>query len=181
MNLGITKHFLMAFVLALVLYLTAYGLIEHLRQRKGGWEVTFASDPAGQPQVTVLQPRLGISNVQFRFVGEKVPTTNLLRPVVFDRPLTNAPFGQILFIDTTFLPGTITFDFFGHEVQLLPRVLIVNKREVSWKSAGTIELRPPEKLPIEIRKQLRRVSEPPDLSGRSAPPAAEGASNSNQK
>jgi hypothetical protein len=41
----------------------------------------------------------------------------------------------------------VTFDLFGHEVELLPRVLIVNKREIKWNSQAKIELWPTNKLP----------------------------------
>src|SRR5262249_28513175 len=107
--------------------------------------------------ITVAQPALNITNVQFGFSGEKVAATNFHKTVVFDNPKTNVPFGQIIFIDTTFLPGTITFEFFGHEVQLLPRILIVNKREMAWQSNQAIELAPEGKLPGEVRKRLRKV------------------------
>ena len=157
MKSGIWKHFAIAGVFAVALYAASYSFIEHMRQRKGGWQVTFASDPAGRPELKVSQPALNITNVQFRFLGEKIAVANLHTTVVFDGPITNVPFGQIIFIDTTFLPGTITFDCFGHEVQLLPRVLIVNKREVPWQSRQTIELTPEAKLPSEIRKRLRKV------------------------
>jgi hypothetical protein len=157
MKSGAWKHFAIAGVFAIVLYAASYSFIEHMRQRKGGWHVTFASDLAGQPEVWVAQPVLGITNVQFRFPGEKISAMKLRKTVVFTSPITNVPFGQIIFIDTTFLPGTITFDLFGHEVQLLPRILIVNKREVPWQSNQAIELTPVEKLPSEVRKRLRKL------------------------
>jgi len=158
MKQGAARHFVIAFLLALFLYITTYSFIEHMRQRKGGWQVTFASDSSGKPFVTVVQNALGIIDLQLRFAGEEIAVTNLQHTIIFDRPSTNAPFGQIIFIDTTFLPGTITFDFFGHEVELLPRVLIVNKQEVPWRSSRSIELRPEEKLPMEVRKRQRKVT-----------------------
>src|SRR5688572_18204805 len=157
MKSGARKHFALAGVFALVLYAASYSFIEHMRQRKGGWQVTFASDNAGQPEVTVDQPALSLTNVQFRFIGEKIAATNFQKTILFDSPITNVPFGQVIFIDTTFLPGTVTFEIFGHEVQLLPRVLIVNKREVPWQANRAIELTPEGKLPVEVRKRLRKV------------------------
>ncbi len=157
MKSGVWKHFVIAGVLAIVLYATTYSFIEHLRHRKGGWQVTFTSDGAGRPAALLAQPALHITNVQFRFLGEKIAATNFHEVVVFDRPITNVPFGQILFLDTTFLPGTIAFEFFGHEVELLPRVLIVNQREVSWRPNQVIELAPEAKRPGAIRKRQRKV------------------------
>jgi hypothetical protein len=46
------------------------------------------------------------------------------------------PFGKCVFLDTTFLPGTVVLDLFGHEVQLLPRVLTIDHVEHAWHSGG---------------------------------------------
>jgi hypothetical protein len=45
-----------------------------------------------------------------------------------------------VFLDTTFLPGTVALSLFGHEVQLLPRVLTIDKVEKAWRSGETISL-----------------------------------------
>jgi len=37
-------------------------------------------------------------------------------------------------MDTTFLPGTVAFQLFGHEIELLPRVLIIDHEEHPWHS-----------------------------------------------
>ena len=44
------------------------------------------------------------------------------------------PFGRCVFMDTTFLPGTLTFQIFGHELELLPRVMILDHEERRWIS-----------------------------------------------
>jgi hypothetical protein len=51
----------------------------------------------------------------------------------------------VIYEDLTFLPGVVTFDLFGHEVELLPRALIANKKQVPWKSGVTIDLWPTNK------------------------------------
>jgi hypothetical protein len=43
-------------------------------------------------------------------------------------------------MDTTFLPGTIVFEMFGHEVQLIPRVLTIDKQEQPWRVDEEIAL-----------------------------------------
>ena len=156
MKSGVAKHFVFAFALAIGLYAASYSFIEHMRQRKGGWQVTFVSDAAGHPLLIISQPKLNLSNVQLRFPEERIPETNASQTVIFDAPRKIAPFGEIIFIDTTFLPGTVTFDFFGHEVQLLPRVLTVNGREIPWHSDMTIQLPTAEKLPPDRRRRPRR-------------------------
>jgi hypothetical protein len=57
------------------------------------------------------------------------------RPVPFD-----VPYGRCIFMDTTFLPGTIVFEMFGHEVQLIPRVLTIDKQEQPWRGNEVISL-----------------------------------------
>ena len=74
-------------------------------------------------------------------------TNALPQTVLFDRPRKPAPFGKVIYEDLTQLPGVVTFDLFGHEIELLPRVLVVNKRQIKWNSQASIELWPTNKLP----------------------------------
>jgi hypothetical protein len=150
MKLGMGKQFVLVFVCTVALYLGFYRLIEHLRMRKGGWRVVFSEEPAG-PVISVSQSALDIDDVRFRFPGAKTAATNLPQTVVFDRPLTNVPFGEVLFIDTTFQPGTIAFRLFGNEIQLLPRALSVNRRETPWRSHFSFDLVPDPKSPASPR------------------------------
>ncbi|MEW6156756.1 MAG: hypothetical protein AB1813_04950 [Verrucomicrobiota bacterium] len=147
----IVKHLLVAFGLALLLYVISFSFIHHMRERHGPWQVTFLSDAQGQPSIRVDQPKLALREVTLSFVSERISTTNLNTTVFFAGPKTNVPFGEVIFFDTTFLPGTVTFDFFGHEIELLRRTLVVNKKEISWESGARIELTPKEKLPAAQR------------------------------
>jgi hypothetical protein len=153
---NLLKHASVAFVFALGLYLMAFYGIERARQIKGPWHVTFKSDERGQPSITVSQPQMKVADLQLLFQGEKIQQTNLSETIIFDSPKTNIPFGKIIFFDTTFLPGTITFDLFGHEIELLPRVLGVNRKEVPWKSDTTIQLSEPEKVPPGTAPRKRK-------------------------
>ena len=82
--------------------------------------------------------------VEIVFTGERISATNLSEKVLFDKPLTSLPFkmpiGEVIYEDMRTMPGVITFNFFGHEVELLPRVLVVNKKEIPWKSEMILEL-----------------------------------------
>lgn len=126
--------------------LAAYGIwftaVERWRHRRGPWEVTFSTHSQGQPQLEIQQRDLGIRGVTVVF-GE-APASHRLEPVtvVFDRPDRGAalPFGTVRFIDTTFLPGTVTLDCFGHEVELLPRVLKLDRVEQPWSTNRTYHL-----------------------------------------
>ncbi len=152
---GAIRHFILAFVLALVCYAVFYRGIEHRRIRKGPWVVTFTNAVAGTPPVLapailVNEPKLTITNVQISFLEQPSPPTNSLGTLVFNQPQPvpfPVPFGRCVFIDTTFLPGTVTFELFGHEIQLLPRALTIDHQEHPWISDSTITLHPPQARP----------------------------------
>lgn len=144
------KQIAVVFAVTFALYLTVFYGIEHLRSRKGPWEVTFTQDAAGHPAIVVSQATLKISDVKVTFPGELIAATNQMRKLVFDQPQPvsyEVPFGRCLFEDLTFLPGTVTFDLFGHEIELLPRILTIDKREYAWASGATISLSKTNKLP----------------------------------
>jgi hypothetical protein len=136
------KQVAAALVIALILYFVAYTGIEHRRTRRGPWQVVFTTNSSGNPVLQISQPALAISNFTIAFPGQPTPT-NATMTLAFrqPRPVPYAlPFGKCIFMDTTFLPGTIVFDLFGHEIQLLPRALTIDKKELPWKSGETIYL-----------------------------------------
>jgi hypothetical protein len=136
---GLLKHCLLAFAIALLVYVLTYSYIENRRTRKGPWLVTFASKPGGAPTLIINQPSLNISNAQITFPAENsVPTNDSQTFRIPEDVPFNVPFGSCIFEDTTFLPGTIVFHLFDHEVQLIPRVLTVDRREYPWKSGSTL-------------------------------------------
>jgi len=102
------------------------------------------SDQMGNPSIAIFQPKLKISSVEIIFTGENIASTNLGQKVQFDRPLTSLPsplpIGEVIYEDLRTLPGVVTFNFFGHEIELLPRVLVVNKKQIPWKSEMVLEL-----------------------------------------
>jgi hypothetical protein len=137
---GPLKHFVLAFIIALALYVMAYTAIEHRRTRNGPWLVTF-TNLSGAPALVVDEPQLNIGSVTISFPGQSASFTN--QTVRFDPPQPvpfTLPFGQCVFEDTTFQPGTLVFAVFGHEIQLLPRTLTLDKREVPWQSGAVIAL-----------------------------------------
>jgi hypothetical protein len=127
---------------ALIGYATMYHWIEHRRVVKGPWLITFASE-SGVPVLRVNQTTLGITNLQIVFASAHAATI-MAQTIDFShaRPWPYAvPFGQCVFMDTTFLPGTIALELFGHEIQFLPRVLTIDKVERPWRSDEMIELK----------------------------------------
>jgi hypothetical protein len=95
---------------------------------------------SGAPALLINQPSLAITNLQITFAGQTsnnssnaVMILDTPKPVPYD-----IPFGKCVFMDTTFLPGTIVFDLFGHEIQLIPRVLTIDKKDIPWQSNENI-------------------------------------------
>jgi hypothetical protein len=139
---GPLRHFLFAFLIALAGYIFFFHFIEHRRTRNGPWRVAFASAGAvGAPALIINEPKLGISNVRISFGGQTAPPTNAV--IVFDRPREtpfDVPFGQCVFMDGISQPGTVTLKLFGHELQMLPRVLTIDGKEYPWRSESTVTL-----------------------------------------
>lgn len=143
MREGALKHFGIAFLLAVVFYAVSYWALEAFRPSRGPWIVTFKTGLA-TPEIVVNQHRLGITNVGLTFTGGRGGTNepqsvtllfNEAKPTPF--PL---PFGTCIFLDTTFLPGTVTMRMFGHEIELLPHVLVIDHREHHWNSGAIVQL-----------------------------------------
>ncbi len=134
------KALVVWFFVVLVLYLAVFYGFEHFNHRQGPWQVQFLTDTAGTPRIIVSQPALRVADVTFLFPGETTAATNLPGKVAFDEPRRSVPFGQVLYEDLRTLPGVVTLELFGHEIELLPRVLIVNKRQIPWQSGAVIHL-----------------------------------------
>lgn len=138
------KHFIFAFVIALVGYIIVYHFIEHRRTRKGPWQVTFTNTPSGNAEIIINQASLDISNVQIQFTNSTLTNFSAMT-YWFSQPKRvpyEVSFGRCVFMDTTFLPGTITFQLYGHEIELLPRVLILDRQEHKWVSGESVVLAP---------------------------------------
>jgi hypothetical protein len=133
------RHVAIPFGIAVLVYVIFYFGIEYRRTRKGPWEVTFTNDASGAPTLVINQPNVGVTNLQITFSGEtnRIEKTSLAFSQPHEVPY-DIPFGKCVFMDTTFLPGTIVFDLFGHEIQLIPRVLTIDKKEMPWQSEKTI-------------------------------------------
>jgi hypothetical protein len=142
---GFLKRVAATFVICVVVYIVGYTGIEHRRTRQGPWRVAFTNDLSGAPAIRIDQPSLAITNVFVAFQGQVLPPGGSSAAIPLDQPQPvpwTVPFGRCIFMDTTSLPGTVVFDLFGHEIQLMPRVLTVDKSERPWRSNETIVLGP---------------------------------------
>jgi len=149
------KGVAIVFVAAAMFYVAAFWGIEHLRHRKGPWEVAFGSDAQGNATLTIAQPSLKLTDVRLVLRGERA--TNEPATVRFDRVLRPVPFGRVIYEDLTFLPGVVTFDLFGHEVELLPRALVANRQAIPWQSGVTIDLWPTNKPAVPPQPPKKRA------------------------
>ena len=137
---SLAKPLIITFAIALALYVVSFGWIQHKREHKGPWVVEFRTDNEGRPELLISQEALKITNQIIRFSDRRLEQTNFSEVVHFDRPITNAPFGEVAFQDPTFLPGTVAFNFWTHGVELMPRTMIINKEEVRWHTRTNIDL-----------------------------------------
>jgi hypothetical protein len=128
------KTFIVLALVVFALYFVVFYGIEGCRRAKGPWEVTFSTNEQG-PLIAIRQPRLKYDSL-IAFPGESAPATNVT--VKFNRPKQPVPFGKVIYEDLMQLPGIVTFDLFGHEIELMPRALVVNKREVRWNQRSIV-------------------------------------------
>lgn len=149
------KQIVITFLVVLALYLAAYHGIEYRRHMHGPWSAEFSVDAQDRPAVAITQLSLGISNLTLHFPGETVPTNLLPARVSFAKPKNTVPFGEVIYEDLTFLPGVVTFNLFGHEIEILPRVLTINKREIPWTAVGSIDVDPTTKPQVPPRPPSR--------------------------
>lgn len=142
MKRGLLIQFVLLFALVLVGYALVFGWIERRRVTKGPWEITFSSK-AEHPELIIQQPTLNIRDVRIVFADAIAPS-NTVERIQFTKaqnPPYAVPFGECIFQDLLFLPGTVTLKLFGHEIQLIPRTLTINQQERPWQNGETIELR----------------------------------------
>jgi hypothetical protein len=139
------KHFILAFLIAAVGYVIVFQVIESRREDKGPWRVIFTSNSLGEATMVIDQRSLSISNVHIVFLDSKYARAGAPVVYTFSQP-TNTPFalpfGECKLMDLRFLPGTLTFQAYGHEIELLPRVLMIDRQEHPWKPDGVINLHP---------------------------------------
>jgi len=50
------------------------------------------------------------------------------------------PFGHCVFLDPLFLPGKAVLEIAGHEIQIMPRKLMLDGVEHSWSATNAFTL-----------------------------------------
>ena len=141
-------------LIAVIIYIGVYSFDQWMRKKDGPWTVTFQADANGTPMLVIDWAARGYRNCTLVFPGEIVPVgfetvqTNFVDPVHLPQ---SVPFGNWFYADLTYLPGTVTFDLFPidanatskgrrHEIELLPRGLVVNRKAHAWEDGLRIEV-----------------------------------------
>ncbi len=137
---GLLKHLVICLLIAVAFYVVGFGWLQHCRTAKGPWTADFRADATGQPTLLISQSNLNISQT-IAFPGQTVRPAGFSRTIIFGTAPPDLPFGQLIYQDPTFLPGTVTLSLFGHQIELLPRVLSVDKKEYPWKKGVVVEVR----------------------------------------
>lgn len=142
--------FLSVGLVTLVVYVAVFSWVENHRRSKGPWEITFTQID-NSPALLVNQVKLGLTNITIVLPGAIAPT-NLPQTIRFQHGQVapfDLPFGKCVFLDTLYLPGTVAWQAFGHEIQILPRTMTIDGVEHPWLSGEKILLtnRPPATLP----------------------------------
>ena len=135
------KRFGIVFVATLFVYISFFSGCEMWRLRNGAYTLVFDQDAKGTPLIQVKHRKLLPDGpITFSFPGESAASLgNRPSEISFGKPWTNdTPFGPIVFVDTTVLPGTIALNAFGHGIELLPRRISLDFNEIPWISGTNI-------------------------------------------
>ncbi|MSU59578.1 MAG: hypothetical protein EXS35_15665 [Pedosphaera sp.] len=137
----LAAQIILVFIASLVGYVVVFHWIENRRVVNGPWTVTFTND-AGRPVLELTHAKLGLHHIRISF-PDAPAQTNAPQTIEFTqaRPVPYpVPYGQCIFQDTLFQPGTVVLQIFGHEIQFMPRVLTIDRVEHPWHSGEVIEL-----------------------------------------
>ena len=72
---GPLKHFAIAFVIALLVYIVSYSSCQHSRTHNGPWSAAFTNEKQ-IPALIINEPNLNITNLEITFPGQSAPSTN---------------------------------------------------------------------------------------------------------
>jgi hypothetical protein len=144
------KAFLLVGVITLIVYVVVFSWVENNRRKHGPWEITF-TEVDNSPALLVNHAQLGLANITIIFSGVPV-TTNSPQTIRFEHGRVapfDLPFGKCVFLDTLFLPGSVTVEVFDHQIQVFPRTMMIDHAEHAWLPGEKILLTnlPPATLP----------------------------------
>ena len=113
-------------------------IIKPIRERSP-WNIKFEISD-GIPSIYISNNTPMVPATKIIFSNEKI-NRDLSENIAFEKHNINKiPFGEITFTDVTLFPGRITLKLFNHEIDILPRALIIDKKEYKWGERLIIDL-----------------------------------------
>jgi len=135
---------------AIVIYLIAWNGLEYMRSRHGPWAFEFSRRSPDVLALVAHQSSLGIEGFEIIVEGvDGIEDFEGSETVVFDGVESSLPVGTIRYHDLMILPGVITIELYGNEIEFLPRTLYVNREEVAWTRDEPVRLTPRLDDPVE--------------------------------
>ena len=135
------RQVILVFLVTLAIYAGGFAAQQWWRGHRGPWEVTYMRAGAGRGALEIRQRTLGIERLRLLVADENgaFPTNETL--VRFDEPtIRQVPAGEVVFLDTTYLPGTVTMEISGQQIEILPRTLRIGREEIPWHPDREIDL-----------------------------------------
>lgn len=138
------------FLATLASYVLLWKGMEHLRVKDGPWVVNFSTFTNATAKLTINNHKKGITNAVINISGIPAQESFVNKDISFINVDEDLPFGKFIYHDLMFLPGVVTFSAFGNEIELLPRTLIVNRKEIPWDPVPQLQLNTStNSLPVE--------------------------------
>jgi hypothetical protein len=95
------------------------------------WQLCLLKSPRGAIDIAINQPRLRIKDATLRTSVPWNEGTVATCSVVDQK--RQPPFGTIVFSDFTALPGRLKLRVVDHVVDIMPRAIIVDGKEIAWQ------------------------------------------------
>lgn len=121
------------FLITLTTYVLVWLGMEHMRTKNGPWIVDFHSHTNRTSSLTINNHKSGVTNCVIEFTNT-FDDLVINESVSFNDVNVEIPFGEFIYHDLMYLPGVVTLVVHGHEIEFLPRTLIINKQEKPWGS-----------------------------------------------
>jgi hypothetical protein len=137
------------FLAVLIFYVAAWKGMNHLRTRNGPWVMEFSVTTNSTASVRITNHKLKVEGATLVFTN--IPAMGGMdSTATFTNVAVKPAFGKFFYQDLTFLPGILTFDFFGHLVEIRPSALVIDTNLIPWSPKPDLLLEASES-PLEIR------------------------------
>ncbi len=129
------------FTLVSALLVCGFILLKESLKSNAPWILFYYAGKNGKINLKVSNQELASQGV---IIESKiiVPPSFNGKIVIFDRKITELPFGSVEFQDITAIPGRVKFIFEGKNIELLKRVFIIDGNEKSWGSVNGERISP---------------------------------------